>query len=156
MKRSPGAPPSREQQEMVRRLCGSGDGVDVVRAPAGSGKTYAREACKEAWQASGLPGVRRAECPGRRPAARRPESRRRRSPGWRLNIANDHALPRRGVLIVDDAGMVGTRTLARPTHHAHHADAKLVSVGDDRQLPEINGAAAKKTTFLAVLASVRL
>ena len=41
------------------------------------------------------------------------------------------------MLVVDEAGMVGTRDLARLLDAAEQAQAKLVLVGDDRQLPEI-------------------
>jgi len=41
------------------------------------------------------------------------------------------------VLIVDEAGMVGTRDLAALASATERSRAKLVLVGDDRQLPEI-------------------
>jgi ATP-dependent exoDNAse (exonuclease V) alpha subunit len=43
----------------------------------------------------------------------------------------------RSVLVVDEAGMVGTRDLAWLIDATIDAGAKLVLVGDDRQLPEI-------------------
>jgi len=46
---------SGEQVRMVRRLTGSGAGVEVVFGPAGSGKTRALAAAAIAWRASGLP-----------------------------------------------------------------------------------------------------
>lgn len=46
------------------------------------------------------------------------------------------------VLIVDEAGMVGTRDIATLVGAAGRAQAKLVLVGDDRQLPEINAGGA--------------
>ena len=41
------------------------------------------------------------------------------------------------VVVLDEAGMVGTRDLAELARHAESAGAKLVLVGDDAQLPEI-------------------
>jgi ATP-dependent exoDNAse (exonuclease V) alpha subunit len=41
------------------------------------------------------------------------------------------------VLVVDEAGMVGSRKLARLLEHAQRAQAKVVLVGDDRQLAPI-------------------
>ena len=41
------------------------------------------------------------------------------------------------VVVLDEAGMVGTRDLARARRYAEEAGAKLVLVGDDAQLPEI-------------------
>ena len=42
------------------------------------------------------------------------------------------------MLVIDEAGMVGTRQLARLIDEARRADAKLVLVGDPRQLPEVD------------------
>ncbi len=39
---------------MVRRVCSSGAGVDLVEGVAGSGKTFALAAAHEAWTASGF------------------------------------------------------------------------------------------------------
>jgi ATP-dependent exoDNAse (exonuclease V) alpha subunit len=41
------------------------------------------------------------------------------------------------VIVVDEAGMVGTRQLDKLLDHAERAAAKVVLVGDDKQLPEI-------------------
>jgi conjugative relaxase-like TrwC/TraI family protein len=43
-----------EQRELVRALTRSGDGVQAVRAAAGTGKTFALDAAREAWQTSGV------------------------------------------------------------------------------------------------------
>src|SRR5207249_1971912 len=48
------------------------------------------------------------------------------------------ALPRRGVPVVDEAAMVGTRKLTALAAHARRARCKLVLVGDDKQLQAID------------------
>jgi ATP-dependent exoDNAse (exonuclease V) alpha subunit len=53
-----------------------------------------------------------------------------------------HTLPAGGVLVVDEAGMVGTRTLARLLDAAQRSGTKLVLVGDHHQLPEIDAGGA--------------
>jgi hypothetical protein len=53
-----------------------------------------------------------------------------------------HSLERGDVLIVDEAGMVGTRAIARLADHTAEVEAKLVLVGDDRQLPELQAGGA--------------
>jgi hypothetical protein len=47
-------------------------------------------------------------------------------------------LDKRSVLVVDEAGMVGSRKLTRLLDHARQAGAKVVLVGDDRQLGAID------------------
>ncbi len=48
---------TRDQRELVRGACLDGDLVTVVAGIAGSGKTYALAAAREAWQATGRPVV---------------------------------------------------------------------------------------------------
>ena len=45
--------------------------------------------------------------------------------------------PTPGIVLVDEAGTIGTRTLARLAEAVALADAKLVLVGDDAQLPPV-------------------
>jgi hypothetical protein len=54
-----------------------------------------------------------------------------------LDDWNAPGLERGSVVVVDEAGMVGTRQLDALLNHAQEADAKVVLVGDDKQLPEI-------------------
>jgi ATP-dependent exoDNAse (exonuclease V) alpha subunit len=51
-------------------------------------------------------------------------------------------LPRRAVLVVDEAGMVSTRELAELLEHADRVHTKVVLVGDHRQLAEIDAGGA--------------
>jgi conjugative relaxase-like TrwC/TraI family protein len=59
-----------------------------------------------------------------------------------LGQLNDHRdgspLQPGSVLVVDEAGMVGTRQLARLLDHADAQQVKVVLVGDPHQLPEID------------------
>jgi conjugative relaxase-like TrwC/TraI family protein len=49
----------------------------------------------------------------------------------------EHVLDERTVLVVDEAGMLGSRKLARLLDYAAEARAKVVLVGDDKQLASI-------------------
>src|SRR3546814_18044141 len=42
-----------EQEQMVRTICSSGDGVEIVEGVARAGQTFALAAARHAWQASG-------------------------------------------------------------------------------------------------------
>jgi conjugative relaxase-like TrwC/TraI family protein len=131
-----------EQQTMVRRLTASGAGVEVVVGKAGTGKTYALDAAREVWEAAGIPvaGVALAA----RAALELEASAGIRSTTLARLLArlDDHGhgspLQPGSVLVADEAGMVGTRELARLLDHAETQSVKVVLVGDPKQLPEID------------------
>jgi conjugative relaxase-like TrwC/TraI family protein len=130
-----------EQAAMVRALTGSGDGVQVVLAKAGAGKTTALDAAREAWQRSGISVQGTAL--GSMAAKELRDSGVAACTIARLLLdVQQYGLPRGSILIVDEAGMVGTRTLALLADHAGRSGAKLVLVGDDKQLPEIDAGGA--------------
>jgi Ti-type conjugative transfer relaxase TraA len=129
---------SDEQAQAVRALTRSGHGVEVLRAPAGAGKTFALDAAREAWQASGRQVI---GC-----ALSAQAARELREQGGietetiaklKQRIERGHQLEPDSVLIVDEAGMVGVRDLKHLVDFAEQSGAKLLLVGDDRQLPEI-------------------
>ncbi len=135
---------SREQLTMVRMLTTAGDGVDVVVGVAGAGKTQALAAARQAWTAVGY-DVRGAALAARAAAELQARSQIPATSLDALLAALDRAhrpLSARTVLVLDEAGMVGTRKLARLLTHAERAHAKVVLVGDDHQLPEIQAGGA--------------
>jgi conjugative relaxase-like TrwC/TraI family protein len=129
-----------EQAEMLTRLCLSGNGVDVVTAAAGTGKTYTLNAVNLAWRHAGYDVIGAAVAGI---AAQELQS----SAGipsttlamLSIELENGRRrLDNRTVLVIDEAGMAGTRTLAPILDAAHWSGAKVVLVGDPRQLPEID------------------
>jgi len=130
-----------EQAAMVRALTGSGDGVQVVLAKAGAGKTTALDAAREAWERSGI-SVQGTALGSMAAKELRDSGVQASTVARLLWDVQQYGLPRGSVLIVDEAGMVGTRTLALLAEHAQAAGAKLVLVGDDKQLPEIDAGGA--------------
>jgi hypothetical protein len=62
-------------------------------------------------------------------------------------------LDARTVLVIDEAGMLGSRKLTRPLEHADHAQAKVVLVGDDRQLAPIDAGGGFRALRLRLGAS---
>lgn len=135
-------PLSAEQEAMVRRLTTAGHGVDVVVGHPGSGKTHALAAAAQAWRRSGHDVI------GTALAARAALELHHSIGGSHATIASltahwQHEQLRPGtVVIVDEAGMVGTRTLHQLASLAARDRAKLVLVGDPRQLPEIEAGGA--------------
>ncbi len=135
---------SGEQQAMVRALTVA-EGLTVVVGPAGAGKTAALAAAAQAWRAQGRPvtGVAVAAVTARRlehatgitaTSLTRLLNQARRPDPATLQPAG---LPRGGLLVVDEASMVDTRTLAALLQHIRAAGATLVLVGDPAQLPEV-------------------
>lgn len=134
---------SGEQAVMVRRLCLDGAAVQVVVGKAGTGKTFAMDAAREAWEAQGYRVYGAA-------LARRAAHELRDGAGIEsTSITELLADLRQGgpsglldqgrtVLVIDEAGMVGTRQLAEILEHCARAHAKLVLLGDYHQLPEIH------------------
>lgn len=130
---------SDEQATAVRQLCLSGRPVDVVIAAAGTGKTFSLDAARDAWQHSGHTVI---GCALAATAAEQlqegsgiPSTTLARLTG---HLARQEAeLSASTVVVVDEAGMVGTRDLAYLLHRAEQAGAKVVLVGDPKQLPEI-------------------
>jgi conjugative relaxase-like TrwC/TraI family protein len=146
---------SDEQRRMVKALCHDGRPVDLVIGRAGAGKTFTLDAVREAFQASGhrVIGVSLAAR-----AARELEA------GAGIPSSTVHALQaaldsgrarlRPGdVLVVDEAGMLGTRLMARLADEAERANAKVILVGDPKQLPAVEAgglfaALAERTTVV--------
>ena len=122
---------------MVTALVSSRRRVDVVTGPAGSGKTAALASAAQLWSLIHRP-VQGATVAWR--AAQNLETATgipTRSIAATLRQADDYGLPAGVVLVVDEASLVNTRTLARLLDHVHRADGTLVLVGDPEQLPEI-------------------
>ncbi len=130
---------SHEQRRMVRTLTTSGRGVDVVIAPAGAGKTTALAAARDAWHTA---GYRVIGCAVSARAAHQLQTgagiRSYTIATLRQELAQGQTIPPGTVLVVDEAGMAGTRTLAPLLAAANAARIKTVLVGDPKQLPEID------------------
>ena len=127
-----------EQAALVRAVTSSGDGIQLIRAAAGTGKTYALDAAREAWHAAGYE-VRGAATSARAAAELRDHTGMPTTTiaGLRLDLRRGHNLDDRTVLVVDEAATVGTCALHEIARHTTEVGAKLVLAGDDKQLPEI-------------------
>ena len=120
-----------------------GRAVAIVRGVAGSGKTYMLEAARRAWEAEGL-CVTGAALSANAAKTLETESGIRSSSIAKLLYDLDHGnrgLTSSTVLVIDEAAMVGTRQMARLVSLVREEGAKLVLVGDDRQLQAIEAGA---------------
>jgi conjugative relaxase-like TrwC/TraI family protein len=144
-----------DQQAMVRDLCQGGQGVALVVGRAGTGKTFALGIARHAWQLDGYRLLAAAPT-GIATMSLQGEGFEEVATCDRLLGDLERGreqLDARTVLVVDEAGMVGSRKLARLLEHAEHAQAKVVLVGDDRQLAAIDAGGGFRALRLRLGAS---
>jgi conjugative relaxase-like TrwC/TraI family protein len=144
-----------DQQAMVRDLCQGGQGVAVVVGRAGTGKTFALGIARHAWQ---LDGYRLLAAAPTGIAAMSLQGEGFEDVATCDRLLGDldrgrEALSDRTVLVMDEAGMVGSRMLTRLLEHAQQAHAKVVLVGDDRQLAAIDAGGGFRALRLRLGAS---
>ncbi|HML91733.1 Ti-type conjugative transfer relaxase TraA [Methyloceanibacter sp.] len=134
---------SGEQAEALAHVTDGRD-LGVVVGYAGTGKSAMLGVAREAWETAGYE-VRGAALSGI--AAENLESGSGISS--RTIASMEHGwqngrdmLTSRDVLVIDEAGMVGTRQMERVLSHAADVGAKVVLVGDPQQLQAIEAGAA--------------
>ncbi len=135
---------SEEQREAVHRAA-SPDGISVIVAGAGTGKTTAARAIADAARDSGLAVVGMA--PSWVAADELSTSvgiDAQAIAKWRYDHEHGGApqLDEKTLLIVDEAGMASMRDMAAIVVAAERAGAKLVLLGDSRQLQSVPGGSA--------------
>lgn len=133
---------SAEQQRAVHEVTSPGDLKSLVGV-AGSGKSTALAAMREVWEAEGYT-VKGAALAGiaaeSLEVAAGIEARTLASYELAWSRGRD-PLTKRDVLVIDEAGMIGTRQLQRVLEVAERAHAKVVLVGDPEQLQAIEAGA---------------
>ncbi len=123
------------QRQMVRSFATSGNTIDIGLGPAGSGKTAVIAVINQ------LANLTRRPIVGAALAARTASGLQTDTdvPSTTLaRLLNGSGLPTGAVVVVDEAGMVGTRQLAVVVDLVEQAEGKLILIGDDKQLPEID------------------
>ena len=133
---------SAEQREAFEHVTGGAD-ISVVVGVAGAGKSTMLESARRAWEAQGLT-VKGAALSGI--AAQNLEQASGITSRTLKSLENAweggrDPLTSRDVLVIDEAGLVGTRELALVLERAESADAKVVLVGDPEQLQAIEAGA---------------
>ncbi len=144
-----------DQEAMVRDLCQGSQGVALVVGRAGTGKTFALGIARHAWQLDGYRLLASAPT-GIATISLQGEGFEEVATCDRLLGDLDRGreqLDARTVLVIDEAGMVGSRKLGRLLDHAQHAGTKVVLVGDDRQLASIDAGGGFRALRLRLGAS---
>jgi AAA domain/TrwC relaxase len=127
------------QRAMVHRFATSGSAIDVGVGAAGTGKTTVMSIIGELATQSGIPVVGTAlaarTAAGFETATGIPSVTLTRLLGESKATGG---LPTGAVVVVDEAGMVGSRQLAEVSDLVEEASGKLILIGDHHQLAEID------------------
>ncbi|GLV23501.1 Ti-type conjugative transfer relaxase TraA [Sphingobium sp. TomMM35A] len=134
---------STEQRGALEHITGR-EGLASVVGYAGTGKSAMLGVAREAWEGAGyqvygvaLSGIAAENLESGSDIA----SRTIASMEYQWEQGRDQLGPR-DVLVIDEAGMIGTRQMERVLSHAADAGAKVVLVGDPEQLQAIEAGAA--------------
>ncbi|KQN04870.1 conjugal transfer protein TraA [Sphingobium sp. Leaf26] len=132
------------EQEAALRHITDGRGLSLVLGYAGTGKSAMLGVARDVWESAGL-NVRGAALAGI--AAEGLENGSGIASRTIASMEHSWAqgrdlLTSRDVLVIDEAGMVGTRQMERVLSHAADVGAKVVLVGDPQQLQSIEAGAA--------------
>ena len=134
-----GAQLSAEQTNAVGHVLG-GEQLSAVIGLAGAGKSTLLAAAHDGWTRQGY-RVFGAALSGKAADGLQQTSgiSSRTLAAWELGWQHGRSRLQKGdVFVIDEAGMVGTRQLARFVGHAKQAGAKIVLVGDPAQLQPLN------------------
>ncbi|MDF8335707.1 Ti-type conjugative transfer relaxase TraA [Novosphingobium cyanobacteriorum] len=134
---------SGEQRDAFNHIT-EGRGLASVIGYAGTGKSAMLGVAREAWEREGyqvrgaaLSGIAAENLEGG--SGIRSRTIASLEHGW---AQGRDQLTRNDVLVLDEAGMIGTRQMERVLSHARDAGAKVVLVGDPEQLQAIEAGAA--------------
>ena len=135
-----------EQKDAVRHITQKEGATQIVTGFAGTGKSFMLEAAKEAYQADGFK-VYGAAPSGVAAKGLENETGIKSETIHRtlMDIERGNlALDKKSVLIVDEAGMVGTKLMSRIVDETNKSGAKLVLVGAENQIQSVEAGGSLK------------
>lgn len=131
---------SAEQKTALAHICQQSGGVAMIEGMAGTGKSYLMGAAREAWEAADF-NLRGCALAGK--AAEGLENgsgiKSQTLASMLMDINRGKMkLSSKDVIVLDEAGMVGSRQMSQLLDHVHAAGAKAVLIGDSKQLQPID------------------
>ena len=128
-----------EQKNAVLHITKDGRGISVVSGMAGTGKSFMLGVAHDAWRFSGYQ-VHGAALSGKAAQGLFEGSGIPSDTIHKLLSTLERGeltLTKNSIVVIDEAGMVGTRQMERLVHYTQQAGAKLVLVGDAKQLQPV-------------------
>lgn len=133
---------NQEQAAALRHLTADTGGVAILEGAAGTGKSFTMKAVREVYEANGF------QVRGLAPSGKAADELQKGSGiqsetihSLLLKLENDKIrLHENQVLVLDEAGMTDSISLARLMDRAHEAGAKVILAGDSHQLEAVNTA----------------
>jgi ATP-dependent exoDNAse (exonuclease V) alpha subunit len=136
----------KEQSDAVKHITQSEGATQIVTGFAGTGKSYMLEAAKEAYEKDGFK-VYGAAPSGKAAAGLESDTGIKSETIHRtlMDIERGNlTLDKKSVLIVDEAGMVSTKLMSRIVDDTSRSGAKLVLIGDERQIQSVEAGGSLK------------
>ncbi|MGA4803591.1 MobF family relaxase [Streptomyces lavendulocolor] len=129
---------SEQQREVVTRLLTAGNGIDAVVGVAGAGKSTLMDACRIAWDATGITYagacLSAVGAQGLTDASAIPA---RTVASWLKRIDSGEGLTGIDVLVVDEAVMTDDRSAAQLLTEAARTGTQILAIGDPLQLQAV-------------------
>lgn len=130
---------SQEQQKALKHVVSATGGIRIISGMAGTGKSTVFRAAREVWVSQGRDVM--GMCLAGKAACELTQATSIPAQTLQRTLMqldrNPTLLNPRSVLLVDEAGMVGTRQMSLLLDHCHLSGATLVLCGDARQLQPI-------------------
>lgn len=136
---------SDEQADAVRHACLDSRMVSVVEGSAGAGKSFTMEAVKSVYEGQGytLHGLALSWTAAGVLSDEAKIEHTRAIEGFVRDVANGKVqLDAKSVVIVDEAGLVGSRHMSAILTAAKEAGAKVILTGDSKQLAPVEAGGA--------------
>jgi ATP-dependent exoDNAse (exonuclease V) alpha subunit len=146
-------PLSDEQKEAVFSAC-QNNAFDIIQGSAGAGKSALMDCVSNAYKESGFKVI---GCSIAKSAANNLAEEANINTFTIAKLLKDKSLTENSILIVDEAGQVGSKDLRKIIDLVNSKNSKLILVGEDKQLDAIeHGGALKYLSQPEILGTTRV
>lgn len=126
---------SEGQKQAIEMMCTSNSFINIVQGDAGAGKTFAVKTFKEIMNESGF--IVRGFAPTGKASVELQSANIKTSTIDSFLVSNKEDISKNEIWVVDEAGMLGSRKLAKFINEAEKFKAKVILIGDSKQFKAI-------------------